>query len=525
MPESMGQLSRESLEHERASSPNRQRFSSRRQVDRISELGLACLAVGLLVWVELWQYSLYVGTLYNYHDLTLITDWFSNALVHGRPFWITDGHRSHLTIHFTPALILLTPAFAFFHEQYALPAIVAFTVCAGIYLAARDQRISLTRLSLASTYLWILTIAFFIVVAENRYTARIISSAHFEPVFVLAAALLLHRLRSDAGYWQLGILLVLALGIRQDAGLYLFFLLISCLVAPSSWGRPRPRKVAVLAAACVVYVVVVAGVVMPRLGDTEGTRFWHLWGSSWPQVFLAWLTSPGEVFRAIESSDFGEFNRAFLYLPLLNPLAWLANQLPSILFYTADAPDKRALLFYNASFLLPGMMLCFAFAQLHAVAFVTRHTHAGTALRHVGLIMVCAVFAYAAFDASTRVTDEPKDKIAVTRLTRNDPFAFEPLRGIVNCRNVHSVAADFHNVIYVPLRLDKYLLPNADKADVVVIPREFDAHMPASVRREDVLRGLPRALRYSLVASVPDFDVYARSTAACKPSEDAGAGT
>jgi hypothetical protein len=502
------------------------RTVSRRLLHRIDwsrELGLACLVVGLLVWVELWEYSLYVGGLFDYHDLTLISDWFSNALVHGRPFWITDGHRSHLTIHFTPSLILLTPLFAFFREQYALPAIVAFTVCAGIYVATRDQRINLQKLSLPSIYLWILTIAFFVVFAQNLYAARILSSAHFEPTFVLAAVLLLNRLRSNASYWQLGILLVLALGIRQDSGLYLFFLLIGCLFAPRYWGRPRRSTIAILAAACVVYVALAASVLMPWLGDSEGTRFWRHWGNSWPQVFLAWLTSPVQVYWALEGSEFAAFNRAFLYLPLLNPLAWLANQVPGILFYTADTPDKRALLFYNASFLLPGMTLCFAFAQLHAVAFVMRHTDAAKPLRHVGLTLVCAIFAYAAFDASLRDGDRA-EKIAVTSLTRNDPFALQPLRDIVKCRNVHSVAADFHNIVYVPLRLDKYLLHNAAKADVVVVPRKFNRHMLYAVSSKDVWRGLPTALRYSLVARMTKFDVYMRESAACKPTANTAAG-
>jgi hypothetical protein len=445
--------------------------------------------------------------------------------VHGRPFWITDAQRWHLTIHFTPSLILLTPAFAFFRDQYALTSIVAFTVCAAIYVATRDQQANLKKLSLQATYLWILTIAFFVLFAENLYTARILSSAHFEPVFVLAAILLLNRLRKDTGYWQLAIVLVLALGIRQDAGLYLFFLLISCLFAPRHWGRPRPRKIGLLAAACVLYVALVASVLMPWLGDTEGTRFWHLWGDSWPQVFLAWLTSPRRVFHALHHSEFGAFNRAFLYLPVLNPLAWLANQLPSILFYTADAPDKRALLYYNASFLLPGMLLCSAFVQLHAVAFVMRHTRAGTALRHVGLTVVCAIFVYAALDASLRSTGDPAEKIAVSQLTRSDPFASEPLHGILECRNVHAVAADFHNIVYAPLRLDKYLLPNAAKADVVVIPRKFNRHMPFSVSSKDVLSGLPRELQYTRVARLPDFDVYVRQSAICKPREDAEAGS
>jgi hypothetical protein len=62
----------------------------------------------------LW--SLYRGGAFGYHDLSLINDFFSNAWS-GRPFWITDEDVSHLSIHFTPTLVLLFPFFLLSDSQ------------------------------------------------------------------------------------------------------------------------------------------------------------------------------------------------------------------------------------------------------------------------------------------------------------------------------------------------------------------------------------------------------------------------
>jgi Predicted membrane protein (DUF2079) len=482
----------------------------------LPDLTLAFCSAAFLVWIVFWQYSLYAAGFFGFHDLTIICDWFSNALVHGRPFWLTDGNKSHLAIHLTPSLILLTPVFALFQEQFTLIAVAASLVVLAIFVTSRNQHLILRQLGLPAFYSALLTASLFVVFATNRYTERIVSSAHFEPVFVLMSVLLLNSLRRDAGYTKLSILLLLALGIRQDTGLFLFCSLFSVVFAPRCWGRPSIRKIATLAAVCAVYVVLAAKLVMPWMGYGEGTRNWHEWGETWPQVFIAWLTSPSRVLASIGDSEFAAFNREFLYLPMLNPVAWLANQLPGVLFYTADATDKRYLDFYNASFLLPGMLLCFAFAQLHAVSFVLRWTSDKTAVRQVGLALVCLPFVYAAFAVATELPRSKAETIEVADLTRTDPFAQEPLRSILRCPGAHSVAADFRNIVYVPFLLDKYLLPRAAKADVVVIPQKFDRYLPYALKRKYILRDMSIAGRYEQIATVPGYDVFARENVDCR---------
>lgn len=313
------------------------------------DLMLGASTLIYLTIVLLWLYSLYTSGEFAYHDLTLISDFFSNGLVHGRPFWINETEENHLKLHFTPSLVFLMPLFALFNSQFALIALAATGVCVSIFVATREQYLSLLKLDVPLVWRWIISAGFFAAFAGNRYTLRNLSSAHFEPFFMPAAMFVVCAIRHRVRLRWLVVALLLALGMRQDAGFFMFFLLGSCLAAPRTWGRV-PRKTLVASGLfCVAYFVLVATVVQPWLGNNGSTRFWHEWGNTWPEVLLAWLSSPVRVWHAVESSEFFSFNFELLWLPALSPLAWLTNQLPGILFYTADAWDKHLLRFCTGS--------------------------------------------------------------------------------------------------------------------------------------------------------------------------------
>jgi uncharacterized membrane protein len=484
---------------------------------RVGNIALAGCVLAFFAWMLVWQYSLFVSGQFGYHDLTLISDWFSNALVHARPFWWTNEQKSFLAVHFIPSLLLLTPIFALFSGQFALIAISTSAVCAGIYIATRDQHRALTLAGLHPLWTGLLTATFLLVFALNRYTERILSSAHFEPLFVLTAFWLLHALRRGWSYNATFAILFLTLGIKEDAGFDLFFLLLACMVAPHGWRMPR-RKLCMLAATCVLYVGLVSTIVLPWFGTTEGTWAWRSWGNTWPQVFEAFVRSPVRVWHAIQGSEFDAFNREFSYLPMFSPLAWLANQLAATFLYTADSPAKSSLEFYNASFLLPGIMLCFGFAQLHALGFVLKHARANSRGRDVALGSLCAVFIGAALHAASPDRRNALENGQIAKLTRSDPFVDQRVRDIVGCSKVHSIAADYRDIVFAPLGLDKYLLTNATLADVVLIPRHIDQRAPGAVRESKLIRRLSHAGNYGLVLWTQDYEVFERAGAICSSS-------
>jgi hypothetical protein len=480
-----------------------------------SDISLAVATAVFLAIVLRWQYGEFAAGSFGYHDLTIISDFFSNALVHGRPFWVTDGQLSHLRTHFTPSLVLLIPAFVFAQTQFSLIAVVAVVVCAGIFVHSRDHLASLRRLGVPSVWSAIFVASFFVAFVANRYTLRILSSAHFEPVFVLTAALLLGAVRRASSYRWLLPLLLLALGVRQDAGFFLCFLLLSCLVAPRAWGEVSRVKMLVAAALCFGYVLFASKLILPWLGNDGNTRFWHTWGETWPQVFLAWARSPERVVDAISQSEFAAFNAELYYLPVLNPIAWAANQLPAILFYTADAHDKQHLLYYNSAFLLPGLFLCFSFAQLHLLTLVIRLTERRLRWRTVGFSLVAASFAYVAIAIGMQAQQPDAGNLTFKPVARRDPFATSPLRQLLDCESVHSVAADFGSIVYAPFRLDKYLQQNAMKADLVVVARRLNKHIPFYIKPKQLVREVSADGKYVLAGTRDDYDFYLASRLNC----------
>src|SRR5438128_2824079 len=91
----------------------------------LNELNLTDLVVGAVICflsagaIRVLQSHFY-GFLYAYHDLGVITDWFTNAIYRGRPFWITDYGLNHLAVHFSPTHLLLIPAYLFSSSSFVL---------------------------------------------------------------------------------------------------------------------------------------------------------------------------------------------------------------------------------------------------------------------------------------------------------------------------------------------------------------------------------------------------------------------
>jgi uncharacterized membrane protein len=478
-----------------------------------SDLILGSCTLAFLGCVLAWQYGRFVGGSYAFHDLTLISDFFSNALVHGRPFWITFYQETHLKTHFTPSLLLLVPLFGLFTSQFALIAISATAVYAGVFIASRDQHASLARAGLSSGWQWAFSALLFAAFAGNRYTLRIISAAHFEPIFVFPAALLFSCIRNGSGYGKLLLVLLLALGVRQDAGLFVFFMLLGSLMAPAAWGSFSKNKFIVSAAVCICYVVLVIKVVMPWFGNDGGTRFWHAWGTTWPEVFLAWASSPRRVWDAIASSSFSEFNAQLLYLPALSPAAWIINQLPGVLFYTADSVGKTHLYDYNSSFLLPGLMQCFAYAQLQAISLSGKLSPKSRRFEQLILAGIWSVFACAVAN-SWLLPREEHETLHFSSLTRTDVFVTSPVRELLKCSGVHSVASDFNSIVFAPLRLDRYLLPLASRADLIVVPRHISKRAPFYVRHKELVENLLRNGEHERAASANGSEVFLSREAA-----------
>src|SRR5689334_21802226 len=78
------------------------------------------LALALAFAYSSWcLWSAFRAGAFAFHDLGLLNDLFANAL-RGRPFWVTELELNHLSVHFTPTLLLLVPFFLLSSSQFLL---------------------------------------------------------------------------------------------------------------------------------------------------------------------------------------------------------------------------------------------------------------------------------------------------------------------------------------------------------------------------------------------------------------------
>src|SRR5215831_6251531 len=309
-------------------------------------LPLATILILTLIynWILL---SHYYGYVYAYHDLALITDWFTNALYHSKPFWISEDSVNHLSIHFTPTLVLLIPLYLLSDSSYLLVLLGTLALAASLYLGHRWW------MALSRTYVqsvWVasaVSAALAAFIALNAFTKTILDSAHIEIFYIPLFLGFAYSLRFHQKVRWAVLLCVLALGMREEAGLYLCLQTLALLFLP---GRPavdprRFRNRALFFSGCaLLYTMIAVKIIFPYffgIHETSVERGWSEWGNSWLQVTLNILTSPKLLFHHLEQSSFERLNRSFGYLPWLNPaMAALVNA-PGLLLYTASHPDKR----------------------------------------------------------------------------------------------------------------------------------------------------------------------------------------
>jgi len=440
-------------------------------------LPLATILILTLIynWILLSHYYSYV---YAYHDLALITDWFTNALYRSKPFWISEDAINHLSIHFTPTLVLVIPLYLLSDSSYLLAFLGTLALAASLYLGHRWW------MALSRTYfqsVWVASAVSAVLaafIALNTFTKNILDSTHIEIFYIPLFLGLAYSLRFHRNIRWAVLLGVFALGIREEAGLYLCFQTLALLFLP---GRPavEPRRfrnrVLVFSGCALLYTIIVVKFIFPYffgIHETSVQRGWSEWGNSWLQVTLSILTSPKLVFHHLVHSSFERLNRSFGYIPWLNPaMAALVNA-PGLLLYTASHVDKRMLWFYHGSFLFAGFILAFYVGCVQVLQrgaripprrmrFLVRR---GRLLRGIAIAsaLIGSLVSFSRIAAEGDGFAPKRNPIAV----QNASFIRECLK---LCPNVSSVAADFRHIVFVPNRVQRFLFDNVGKAETVFI--------------------------------------------------------
>jgi len=438
-------------------------------------LGTILILTLIYNWILLGHYYGYV---YAFHDLALITDWFTNALYHSKPFWISEDSVNHLSIHFTPTLVLLIPLYLLSDSSYLLAFLGTLALAASLYLGHRWW------MALSRTYLqsvWVasaVSAALAAFIALNGFTKTILDSTHIEIFYLPLFLGFAYSLRFYQKVRLAALLWVLALGIREEAGFYLCLQTLALLFLP---GRPaaEPRRfrnrALVFSGCALLYTIIAVKIIFPYffgINETSVERGWSEWGNSWLQVTLRIVTSPKLLFHHLAHSSFERFNRSFGYIPWLNPaMAALVNA-PGLLLYTASHTDKRLLWFYNSSFLFAGFIPAFYAGCLQALHWGARILPRRIPfLARQGRLLLGIVIALALIGSLINLprTAFERDGFAPKRspiAVQNASFIRECLK---RCPNVSSVAADFRHIVFVPNRVERFLLDNSDKAEALFI--------------------------------------------------------
>ena len=445
--------------------------SGRVQSARWAEDVLPLATILVLTLVNNWVLvSHFYGYVYGFHDLALTTDWFTNALYQSKPFWVTQYALNHLSIHFTPTLLLLIPLYRLSESSYLLLFLGTLAIAVSLYLGHRWwMALSLD----PSQSVWLrstVSAAMILFIGLNLFTKTILDSAHIELFYLPLFLGFVLCLRSGRKTRWAALFFLLALGIREDAGFYLGFQTLALLFMPGQADPRRTRWTLLVFSGCaLLYVIAAVGIIPPHffgVHDAGVDRGWSEWGTGWAEVATNILTSPKRVLQQIAHSSFARLNRSFAFLPWLNPpVAALVNT-PGVPLYAASAPDKRYLWFYNGSFLLAGFILAFYAGCFQVLRWSRAVWTRMPALQRgrqpvLGLAMAAlVVVSLVNFRATVEAPDGYAPKWNDAAL-QNAAFIQECLK---RCR-LPKVAADFRHIVFVPNRVERYLLDRLILAD------------------------------------------------------------
>jgi len=429
---------------------------------------LACVGALLFVYALILAASAYRAGAFTYHDLALINDFLANTAFGHGAFFVTDLGVSHLTIHFTPTLWLLVPFYRVFDSQFLLIVLggIGIAVSCAFQVAIFLRVLEHVCPGEGQLRRWA-PFGFLILSACNMYSKSVFFSSHFEVFYMPFASMLLWMLLRGFGMVSVLLAAIPALGVREDAGLYLLFLAASTLLLPAGLVEDRRRLRLNVIAICTVaalYIVVAVKVLMPMCGaplNVHVERFWSQYGGTWQAVLLSMLTHPWRVICSAATSGWLLLLSELAFLPLLSFRSFFVGTVPGLLLFTASSTDKHLLHFYNSAWLLPSALLATGVGMARIVAYQKKAPPVIAKAIHVLMIVVPIVFVVRPDNAGG----------PGPFWFRSDPHLPAPglIREVVAaCPSVRSVAADFDSVVFVPNRYSKYTLHNFMKADAIV---------------------------------------------------------
>lgn len=454
-------------------------------LSRIIIISLILFFFLLYSWIEIKRF--YLG-LYGFHDLGLNSDFLSNT-AKGNFFYISDYSINHLSINFSPSIVLVTFLFRIFESQLVTVMLAVSSICLSsipIYLISKkyfhSKRISL---KLSGYFQFLIIILYY----NNIYTYFALSSGTYVTSFTLISLIYLYSLfKSPNSYISL-ILLFLLLGLRQDSALYTVCNIASIflLKGSSSWNKKELQFISAHLIISIVYAVSISLYIQPLFGSEAleyPNRFWSKYGDTWPQVFTNYLINPRIVILDYLQSGFLKWNQSFGYFQIFSPVMFLLNSASGILFFTANSIDRNHLLLYNSSFLLPGMII----AVIASLYYMYQMYNVSKIMKFLTITIALFFLIVATFE----IKKYYKIQLEYNKTVFENIFKIEYSDSYILSKKlfseypeISSIAADFNSYIFLPNSKEKYLLHNRDKVDAILIQKNFSNILSGDLQNDN----------------------------------------
>jgi uncharacterized membrane protein len=275
------------------------------------------------------------------HDVGLI-DYSLHWTLHGRFMYSPLIGRSHFGVHFTPTLLLALP----FYAMHDAP--VTLLLFQSVFLAgAAAPLFLLTRRATNSRALAALTAGLYLV---NYYVGCIHQASYYEALLPFCAfsamycALAAHR----RAYW---IFLVLALGVKTDAALYLIpfglYLLLARRDRRLGWGTMG------LSLAWFLLAVAVTRAFAPAGATPAYLKPWGVYGNSLPEIALGIMAHPWRIPLCLMSWPLLTLLATCGFLFLADWRSALLILPPAAVVLLSPDPDFRMLAYYRSAPIIP----------------------------------------------------------------------------------------------------------------------------------------------------------------------------
>lgn len=277
----------------------------------------------------------------------------STNVVHHRE--VPEVYYHRLGQHFTPALLLWLPLYALFPSPATLTVLQATLVSAAglvLYFLARQY--------LESRLATMITISFY---GANAVIGPTLSNFHDIsqiPLFMFGLLLAMEK----CWWWLFGILSILILAVREDAGIGLFGVGIYMILS-----KRYPRIGLAVCTISFGYIVLLTNLIMPLFSDDISQRFMmERFGqyaegdeASTLEILQGMITNPGRLLVEIVSPPGRTINYLLgqwlplAFIPALAPESWIVAGFPLLKLFLGKGQSVLSINIRYAMTVVPGI--------------------------------------------------------------------------------------------------------------------------------------------------------------------------